>query len=91
MTRIEQAKAVVEFAKASGFPDADLWFWEPDGACDGSGSESIEEIMFEHEKDKPVSIALSISLGTSEYVNRDNGRKGEQDPEEPALDIEELL
>lgn len=89
MTRIEQAQAVVEFAKANGFPDADLWFWENDGEC--SGCDSIEEIMFEHEKDKPVSVGLTICLGTSEYVNRDNGRKDEQDPEEPALDIEELL
>ena len=55
-------KKVVEFAKANGFPDANLLFWDYDGP--EIGFEDVEEIFNDADCNIDYSIALGLSLGS---------------------------
>ena len=82
MTHMEQAKAVVEFAKANGFPDASFGIWDyveehlyesADSAMDGwlCGDEADFEIIVAMGKTRFVRDLRVESDGSVTYFSKE--------------------
>lgn len=74
MSSLEQAKAVVEFAKANGFPNASWFLWSVEGET--SYNDTSEAVM-ELDHGETDEFQLSVHLG--DITLRQAGNKREED------------
>ena len=59
MTRMKQAEAVVEFAKANGFPNASWFLWSVEGETSyDDTSEAVDELDDGEQEDFQLSVHL---------------------------------
>jgi hypothetical protein len=75
ITTVAQAQAIVDFAKALGFTDAKLLFWDAQaiqGIDDIPGHVSPEDAMDNYgEEEGLCEFSLGIQLGAVTYLKRD--------------------
>ena len=65
MSRLEQAKAVIEFAKANGFPNANMYLWSEEGERSyDTPDEAVDEL------DDGVEAEFSICLHLDDVTLR---------------------
>ena len=63
MGKIEQAKAVVEFAKANGFPNASMFFWHEEAE---RSFDNADEAVDDLEVGESDAFQLNMTLDTVE-------------------------
>lgn len=85
MTRIQQAEAVVEFAKANGFPNASWFLWSVEGET--SYDDTSEAVM---ELDHGETDEFQLSIHLSDVTLRQAGNKREdEDSFSEAVEVSE--
>lgn len=67
MSKLENAQKVVEFAKANGFPDASIYFYDTDGE---TGYTSIDTAVDELEDGEAREFKLGLDLCSVALENR---------------------